>query len=176
MTPRAKIIYDMISHAAELGLRCPTNQQFSAALGSNSKGVGQRLFSELVAEGHIYSYPASSERVVTIMATGEKTAVPSPKPKPKIYNALVAGGDKTRQKADNPHTMTGEERMALVKGGPRIVTDRVEIDIVGAPSTCQYPFGHGPFTFCGKETVSQRSYCPKHLALCYRPDPRKAHV
>ena len=33
------------------------------------------------------------------------------------------------------------------------------------PNDCRYPFGDGPFTFCGLMNVEGRSYCPEHFKL-----------
>lgn len=33
------------------------------------------------------------------------------------------------------------------------------------PDDCRYPFGEGPFTFCGRLKLEGRSYCPEHFRL-----------
>lgn len=173
MNPNAQIIYDMICQAAELGLRCPTNEQLSRAVGATALSVGARIFRELVETGHLSSDVATHKRVVTVVATGKRTATPPP-PKVRALNGLVVGANKRRENAFNPRELTSEQRMAMVKGGPPIVQNRIEVDVVGAPSTCQYPFGDGPYRFCGKTSVTGRPYCPRHLAVAYTNRPPKS--
>ena len=38
---------------------------------------------------------------------------------------------------------------------------------------CHYPYGSGPYTFCGHNAVEGISYCEPHRLLCTRDDPRK---
>lgn len=39
---------------------------------------------------------------------------------------------------------------------------------------CHYPYGDGPFLFCGHPVRDGSSYCPAHHRLCYhRADPDK---
>lgn len=33
---------------------------------------------------------------------------------------------------------------------------------------CRYPFGEGPFTFCGHPSETDSSYCPAHHHLCLK--------
>jgi hypothetical protein len=35
------------------------------------------------------------------------------------------------------------------------------------PSTCHYPFGEGPFTFCGCDAVEGKPYCEPHQLLTH---------
>lgn len=35
-----------------------------------------------------------------------------------------------------------------------------------APTSCRYPYGDGPFTFCGHPKMEGDSYCGPHLSLC----------
>jgi GcrA cell cycle regulator len=34
------------------------------------------------------------------------------------------------------------------------------------PNDCRYPYGDGPFTFCGHPAIEGNAYCLSHLALC----------
>lgn len=36
-------------------------------------------------------------------------------------------------------------------------------------ATCRYPYGDGPFTFCGCATRNEKPYCAAHYELAYRP-------
>jgi GcrA cell cycle regulator len=41
------------------------------------------------------------------------------------------------------------------------------IEMVGLEhNECRYPYGDGPFTFCGCETAPKKPYCPAHVELC----------
>jgi GcrA cell cycle regulator len=52
----------------------------------------------------------------------------------------------------------------------RLATDQREprhlslIDL--EPTDCKYPFGEGPFTFCGHPQIEGAPYCAAHLILC----------
>lgn len=41
--------------------------------------------------------------------------------------------------------------------------------------TCRWPYGHGPFTFCGCE-VASGPYCSAHKSLAYEPRKPKKHI
>lgn len=42
------------------------------------------------------------------------------------------------------------------------------------PHDCRFPFGDGPFTFCGRRKVDGVSYCEDHVKACYQPPvPRR---
>ena len=36
-------------------------------------------------------------------------------------------------------------------------------------ATCRYPYGDGPFTFCGCATKNEKPYCAAHYELSYKP-------
>lgn len=38
------------------------------------------------------------------------------------------------------------------------------------PGDCRFPYGDGPFTFCGHPKSSGSSYCPSHSAMVRRQD------
>jgi GcrA cell cycle regulator len=40
-------------------------------------------------------------------------------------------------------------------------------------STCRFPFGTGPYTYCGHDTLGAGSYCDQHYALAYRPPQQR---
>ena len=39
-------------------------------------------------------------------------------------------------------------------------------------TTCRYPYGDGPFTFCGCTTLDGKPYCPAHYELSYETPGR----
>lgn len=43
------------------------------------------------------------------------------------------------------------------------------------PGLCKYPYGDGPFTFCGHPIQDKSSYCGPHHALCWMPPKERAH-
>ena len=34
---------------------------------------------------------------------------------------------------------------------------------------CRFPYGNGPFTFCGHDQIKGSTYCANHHALCWTP-------
>jgi SOS-response transcriptional repressor LexA len=95
-----KIMLDWFRHCAEQGERCPTNDDICERLGFNSPASATRLVADLEADGLIRVERFHHARVVTIVATGEKTAPVVSKPKkpatvqaarpPAIPAAIVA--------------------------------------------------------------------------------------
>lgn len=79
-------------------------------------------------------------------------------------------------------------RIVTMGGGQRIIktSEAVErpelrcaeidprhLDIIDLnPGDCRYPFGDGPFTFCGHPVHDRSSYCTAHFMLC-REEPRR---
>lgn len=39
---------------------------------------------------------------------------------------------------------------------------------------CRFPFGEGPFLFCGDPVQGKSSYCAHHHAICYSPPHHRA--
>jgi len=35
------------------------------------------------------------------------------------------------------------------------------------PRHCRFPYGDGPFTFCGHPKLANTSYCESHVAFCF---------
>jgi hypothetical protein len=57
---------------------------------------------------------------------------------------------------------------------PKPVTDLSEIALHFSfadlkPYHCRYPYGQGPFTFCGHGKADGSSYCAPHKLLCTEP-------
>ena len=173
---RDQIVYDMICHAADLGLPCPTDQQLAHGFGAKSRGMANRVVVQLVKDGRIkIERPNLNTRICIVIATGARTAQPVIVPRPK-YTSRVNGAN-TRRKAERASdVMTTDERLARVEGGPKAHETRIEVDIVGKPPTCQFPHGNAtPYRFCGKQTKAGSSYCRDHHAICWRPiQPRRA--
>jgi GcrA cell cycle regulator len=46
----------------------------------------------------------------------------------------------------------------------------LHIDMEGlGDSNCHWPYGDGPFTFCGHQALAKLPYCAKHCRIAYRP-------
>ena len=72
MTPKERIIYDMLVNAAERGDTCPPNTLLATAAGTTPSGA-TALVNKLLAAGHIAVERTRRSRVVTITATGKST-------------------------------------------------------------------------------------------------------
>lgn len=73
---RAEILFNMIQDAAEDGRACPTTNKIAETLGFASTASVQRIMLELIDQGLIEVETFNSGRIVTICATGKKTAQP----------------------------------------------------------------------------------------------------
>lgn len=73
---RAQILFHMIQDAAEDGKPCPTTNKIAETLGFASTSCVQRIMLELIDLGLIEVEVFNAGRIVTICATGKKTAQP----------------------------------------------------------------------------------------------------
>lgn len=71
---KERATYDMLVAAAEAGHACPCNQEICARLGMRSVASGTRFVSLLEELGLIEVMRMHHERVVTIIASGKRTA------------------------------------------------------------------------------------------------------
>ena len=77
LTPQRRIVFDVLSRAAEHGQPCPSDLEIAAALGIESAGGASRHVGVLVKMRLIrIEAVAQNRRVVTIIATGAATAQP----------------------------------------------------------------------------------------------------
>lgn len=67
-------LYSILYAAAEMGNRCPTNEQLSIDLGYSSISKAAALLRELEDKGWITARKSSGGMVVTITETGKSTA------------------------------------------------------------------------------------------------------
>lgn len=62
------------------------------------------------------------------------------------------------------------------RAGPDLITppdQRVELEAL-AESACRFPYGDGPFSFCGKPKVMGKPYCEGHCLRAFDPpQPRR---
>jgi hypothetical protein len=60
-----------------------------------------------------------------------------------------------------------------LQGGPQLRCIEIEplhIPLEALPDkACHYPFGDGPFTYCGHPALSGSPYCAPHKAICFKP-------
>lgn len=73
--PRQDRILDILRRAAEAGIRCPTNQDIAAQIGTGTTLVVEAI-QALERQGLIAVKRFQSSRVVTIRLTGARTADP----------------------------------------------------------------------------------------------------
>lgn len=64
----------ILKRAAEAGARCPSNGDIADMLGIASTGAASEIVSLLEAAGHITVERSRTSRIVTIVATGHRTA------------------------------------------------------------------------------------------------------
>lgn len=74
LAPRDRVVYAMLVRAAEAGEPCPCNAEIAAVLGSTSVGAASECVSRLERDGWIAVERGNRQRVVTILATGRRTA------------------------------------------------------------------------------------------------------
>jgi DNA-binding FadR family transcriptional regulator len=71
---RAQKLFRIISQAADHGERCPTNKMLAERIGYKSASTVGEAISFLAVAGMITVERANNARVITITATGKKTA------------------------------------------------------------------------------------------------------
>lgn len=74
MTPREKLAFDAIVLAAERGEPCPSNADLCGVAGLQSVGLTSTIVSRLESQGYVAIQRGHRARVVTIVATGQRTA------------------------------------------------------------------------------------------------------
>jgi GcrA cell cycle regulator len=80
-------------------------------------------------------------------------------PKPKAIRK-PRKRQEPRITVSKPVVRTEEIRIRCAEIEPRHLTlEQLE------SNDCRYPFGEGPFTFCGRQIEEGRSYCPEHQWL-----------
>jgi GcrA cell cycle regulator len=68
--------------------------------------------------------------------------------------------DRERAPTIKPIPRVEEIRIRCAAIDPRYLTlDQLE------PDDCRYPYGDGPFLFCGRPNLDGKSYCPGHFRL-----------
>lgn len=70
------VVLRMLEQAATAGLACPDNRTLANAIGANSISTAARVVNTLEDAGLIDVERTSNTRVVTIVATGERTGAP----------------------------------------------------------------------------------------------------
>ncbi|WP_225205060.1 hypothetical protein [Novosphingobium huizhouense] len=67
-------VFALLVHAAEAHAPCPKNDEICGAIGASSTATAARMLDRLQAEGRIEVQRGNCNRVVTICATGKRTA------------------------------------------------------------------------------------------------------
>lgn len=93
------------------------------------------------------------------------------------------GGRMVRAKAATPRPLKIAPRRPIEPPAPSVRAQLIELR--SAPveplhlslaelklGNCRYPFGDGPFTFCGHQAIPGGPYCGPHAALTLDPDQR----
>lgn len=73
-------IYDHLARCAEAGLPCPTNDMLIGLVGWQSPSAASVALGRLEAAGRIIVQRGQASRIVTIVATGKRTAGEVPRP------------------------------------------------------------------------------------------------
>jgi hypothetical protein len=69
-----EVVLRLLTEAAEAGLKCPSNVEIAAAADMASPSTGPRVIKRLARHGLIEVETGQHARVVTIVATGKRTA------------------------------------------------------------------------------------------------------
>lgn len=85
-----KTVFAMIVRAAETGRPCPSNGEIAGAIGANSVATAARWIGKLEKVGLITVERGTSCRVVTIKASGKRTAGIVTKPHWRLSDAAKA--------------------------------------------------------------------------------------
>lgn len=100
-----EIVLRMIVRAAERGEKCPTNDCIAAAIGAASPSSGPTVLDRLARRGLITVERGNMLRVVTVLATGKRTAGVVKRDHWRFRPENAARrhiGYSARQKADKP--------------------------------------------------------------------------
>ena len=174
LTPRRAIVFKMLEHAANNGLKAPSDAEIADAIGIRSLGSANMQISALAKLGLIrIERPSRNTRVIVITATGARTAAPPP------AKRLSTSQHRLRPRRDPGEPfrvemgggmLSSEERMARVEAGPPMVDRRLGLLKTSFPpaAECQWQHGDGPFTPCGRTVKPGSSYCPEHHARCWQ--------
>ncbi len=177
LTPRRAIVFEMLEHAADNGLPAPSDMAIADAIGIRSLGSANLHVSKLAEAGLIrIERPSRNRRVIVIVESGARTAAPPP----AKHQADGAGRPERRTRPKRaPGTpakvemgggmLTSEQRMAKA-GGPPVVDRKLGLlKSTFPPATeCQWQYGDGPFTACGRAVKPGSSYCAEHHRRCWQ--------
>ena len=187
LEPRERTVLAMIEAAAAVGHRAPKNAQISAAL-RVSRMMGSYYVTRLEQLGLISVERFAQSRIITIMATGAKTAGTQPD-LPPVASGESAGGPRVVSASSLTSPETAPESIVA----PAALSERTEFSPIGdshipldiervramrevkpvnlaftVKDRCQYIHNASwPFKFCGAKRASgQNPYCAEHAAMC----------
>ncbi len=167
LTPRRAIVFKMLEHAADEGLPAPTDTEIADAIGIRSLGSANLHVATLAKIGLIrIERPSRNRRVIVIVETGARTAMPRPATR-RLRPERQPGGVSRVEMGGG--MLTSEQRMAKA-GGPPVVDRQLGLlKSTFPPATeCQWQYGDGPFTACGRAVKPGSSYCAEHHRRCWQ--------
>jgi hypothetical protein len=84
---------------------------------------------------------------------------------------LAAKRAKYKQRPRPPSSLRGHKARAfasvLSKAVPALPSNNYTLVEVHKHDGCRYPYGQGPYTFCGHPKHEGSSYCPAHHKVCH---------
>ena len=177
LTLRRAIVFKMLVDAADHGLPAPTDTAIAEMIGIRSLGSANLHVSTLAEIGLIrIERPSRNRRVIVIVETGARTAMPPPAKRP----AKRGSGPKRHPRPKREPgaaarvemgggMLTSEQRMAKA-GGPPVVDRKLRLLKSSFPPAreCQWLYGDGPFAACGRAVKPGSSYCPEHHRRCWQ--------
>jgi hypothetical protein len=120
---------------------------------------------DIISRASRLGFPKEEKRVSASKggkATAKRIAVSRPKPsKPTPLPDIPSS-----ELAIEPDEL---EEIDLPGGAPALIT---VLDLKA--HHCRFPFGEGPFHFCGKHRREKFPYCSEHIVLTHNLDGRRA--
>lgn len=111
LTEPERIVLDAIIGAAERGEPCPTNNFLKTCLGYNSQSSVCHLVKRLEQHGLILVERFSAHRIVTVLATGKKTAEPNHPGHRKQHEYALRRRDELAELVANGATLVEASRV-----------------------------------------------------------------
>lgn len=109
------------------------------------------------------------------MGLGSTRVIPANHPKtkrqPRVRRVPSPHGNGSPQRARK----SVMEPVPFVPAADTITPLNLDLDALTA-TTCRWPYGDGPFTFCGHHAPSDKPYCASHSAMSYEhPKSRRGN-
>jgi hypothetical protein len=89
------------------------------------------------------------------------------------YGASKGGGSKPGRVPPRPRPKPVKSIPAPPRAPAAVRARRIRSGILSLlelrDDDCHWPFGEGPYLFCGRACVSEQSYCAEHLRMAHAP-------